>query len=64
MESGFTQRSLTTYSILVRFNIQQRLGSVLVRSWRDAIHKMLRRIPTIPYKPKNALNAYFNFINS
>lgn len=61
---GFHERSLTTYSFLVRFNIQQRLGSVLVRSWRDAIHNMLRRIPTIPYKPKNTLNACYNFINS
>jgi hypothetical protein len=57
---GFGDVTLSTYCFLVRCNIPQRLGLVLVRSWKYNIHEMLRRIPTKDW----GLRAYFDSINS
>jgi hypothetical protein len=49
------------YCFLVSFNIPNRLGLFLVRSWQANVHGMLRRIPIIS---TDGLDAYFGTIDS
>ena len=55
------EKSLSTYSSLVRCSIPKRLGLIQVLSWRANIYDVLRRISTfsIAY-----LNAYFDSIDA
>ena len=44
---GVDKKSLGAYNHLVKFNIPNRLAPVRVKSWRDNIHDMLGRLPTL-----------------
>ncbi len=55
------QRSLSTYCFLVKCNIPERIGLILVQSRQATIYDMLRRIPAIS---TDSLNAYFDTIDS
>jgi hypothetical protein len=57
---GANEKSPITYCSLVKFNIRDRLGLVLVLSWQASIYDMLRRIPTISTE---GLGAYFDTIH-
>ena len=57
---GVHEKSMSTYSLLVRCNIPQRL-CLLVRCWHDNVHRMLSRIPSIS---PEGLTAYFDSIDS
>ncbi len=45
--NGVHEKCLSTYCLLVRFNIPERLGLVRAMQWQDSIHGMLMRIPFI-----------------
>ena len=58
---GVHERSLSTYCLLVRYSIPQRLlGISVMSSSQISIHEKLRRIPTIDV---NGMNAYFDTIH-
>ena len=59
--NGIHAKCLSTYCLLVRFNIPERLSLVRSTTWQTNIHGMLERIPSI--SPKG-LNAHFDSINS
>ena len=59
--NGVHEKCLSTYCLLVRFNIPERLSLVRSTTWQTNIHGMLERIPSI--SPKG-LNAHFDSIDS
>jgi hypothetical protein len=58
---GVHEKCLSTYCLLVRFNIPERVGLVRATQWQDSIHGMLMRIPFIS---KNGMNSYFRSMDS
>jgi hypothetical protein len=44
---GVHVKCLSVYCLLVKFNIPEHLGLVLIRIWQDIIYDMMKRIPTI-----------------
>jgi hypothetical protein len=58
---GVHEKCLSTYCLLVRFNIPERLGLVRATQWQDSIHGMLMRIPFIS---KNGMDSYFRSMDS
>ena len=59
--NGVHEKCLSTYCLLVRFNIPERLGLVRATQWQDSIHGMLMRIPFIS---KNGMDSYFRSMDS
>jgi hypothetical protein len=59
--NGVHEKCLSTYCLLVRFNIPERLGLVRATQWHDSIHGMLMRIPFIS---KNGMDSYFRSMDS
>ena len=60
-DNGVHEKCLSTYCLLVRFNIPERLGLVRATQWQDSIHGMLMRIPFIS---KNGMDSYFRSMDS
>ena len=58
---GVHEKCLSTYCLLVRFNIPERLGLVWATQRQDSIHGMLMRIPFIS---KNGMDSYFRSMDS
>jgi hypothetical protein len=59
---GRHEKSLRTYSFLVRCDIPARVsGSKLVSSWKANINDMLTHIPTVPY---GDMDAYFDTMDA
>jgi hypothetical protein len=58
---GVHEKCLSTYCLLIRFNIPERLGLVRATQWQDSIHGMLMRIPFIS---KNGMDSYFHSMDS
>jgi hypothetical protein len=58
---GVHEKSLSTYGFLIRCDIPQRLGLVVITSWLNNIHGMLRRIPSVNSED---LATYFDSIDS
>ena len=59
--NGVHEKCLSTYCLLVRFNIPHRLGLVRATQWQESIHGMLMQIPFIS---KNGMDSYFCSIDS
>ena len=62
---GVHEKCLSTYCLLVHFNILQRVHLVRARMWQTNIHGMLMHIPSIcPGLSRNCLDLYFDSIDS
>jgi len=62
---GVHEKCLSTYCLLVHFNIPERLCLVRARMWQTNIHGMLMHIPSIcPGLSRNCLDLYFDSIDS
>jgi len=59
--NGVHEKCLSTYCLLVRFNIPERLGRVRATQWQDSIHRIFERIPAIS---SEWLNTHFCSIDS
>ncbi len=65
---GVSGASLVMYSFLAQHHIPARFGTIKVREWKDNIHGMLQRIPTMisfsEVEEKYDNDEYFNSLNS